>query len=141
MIFKCILMSKWQFNSTLTSFSLLADYSSIKLIKDAFLNLSRTPQTVAQFVEFLPNTNAFINKFWGLCHVKTESANAIVYRFHLEKWHWGRYQIIQIKLYQYKRYQMGGTNKHEISKYKTGKDGTSKYIHQTILERVASITM
>lgn len=36
---------------------------------------------------------------------------------------------------------MSRTDKHEIGKYKTGKDGISEYIHLTILERVASITI
>lgn len=49
--------------------------------------------------------------------------------------------MIQIKLHYHKQYGMSRTDKHEIGKYKTGKDKTSEYIHLIILERVTSITM
>ena len=49
--------------------------------------------------------------------------------FDIKKQHWGKYQIIQKKLHQYKHYGMGGTGKHKIDKYEKGKDGTSEYWH------------
>ena len=72
-------MSEWQFSSTLSemrpvmselqlspaltnfplaSFSLLADYSSVKLTSEASFHLSRAAQTV----KFLPDDNALSNK-------------------------------------------------------------------------------
>ena len=120
-------MSKWQLSWTLASFPLLADYSSIKLTSEASLNLSRAVQTAAQIIEFLPDANAFTNKFRGLRHVKTQPANAMAHRFDIEKRHWGRYQIIRTKLHRHKQYGMGGTDKHEIGEYETGKDETSEY--------------
>lgn len=101
-ISKYMSMSKWQFSSTLASFPLLADYSLIKLTSEASLHCSCTAQTTAQIVEFLPDANVFINKFRGLRHIKTQFANAMAYRFDIEKQHWGRYQIIETKLHQYK---------------------------------------
>lgn len=45
--FKCTpIMSKWQFNSTLASFFLLADYTSIKLTSGVCLNLFLVAQTI-----------------------------------------------------------------------------------------------
>lgn len=62
-IFKYMLMFKWLFSSTLASFFLLTDYSSIKLISDAYLNLFSITQTTTQIIKFLLNINTFINKF------------------------------------------------------------------------------
>ena len=63
-IFKYLAISKytpifkWQFNSTLASFFLLANYSSIKKSNKASFNFSHTAKTV----EFLPDNIALLNK-------------------------------------------------------------------------------
>lgn len=57
-IFKYAPMSKWQFNSTLASFSLLANYPSIKTSNEAFFNFSH----IAKTVKFLPDTIILLNE-------------------------------------------------------------------------------
>lgn len=47
----------------------------------------------------------------------------------IEKQHWEKYQIVQAKSHQYKHYKISKMSKHEICKYKGGKNGTSKYRH------------
>lgn len=37
----------------------------------------------------------------------------IMYKFDIEKQHWERYQIMYIKLNQYKHYKMGKTGKYK----------------------------
>lgn len=37
----------------------------------------------------------------------------IIYRLDIEKQHWKRYQIIEIKSNQYQHYKIGGTGKHD----------------------------
>ncbi len=53
----------------------------------------------------------------------------MAYGFDIEKRNWGRYQTMRTKSNQHQHYEMGGTDKHEIGEYETGKDGTSEYWH------------
>ena len=99
----------------------------------------------AQTVEFSPDDIALLDKrlqrqinnnSQGLCYdqdtlrILAAELYAMGHGFNIiEKRHWGRYQIIRTKSYQHHHYGMGGTDKHEISEYETGKDGTSEYWH------------
>lgn len=55
-IFKYVLISKWQFRTTLASFPMLGDYLSVKLTSEALLSLFHS----IKIVKSLPNNNALI---------------------------------------------------------------------------------
>ena len=119
-------MSKWQSEN----------------LPEASFNLFLAAQTAAQTVEFSPDDIALlikrlqwqtINKSQQLRHIKlnprdtqilqckyvtpvvlaTKFYMMMAHKFDIEKRHWGRYQIVQTKLHQYKYYKVGGIGKHE----------------------------
>ncbi len=148
-------MSKWQFSSTLASFLLLTDYTSIQLTSGASLNLFLAVQTAKQTVEFLLDNIALLNKwlqwqiteigyviylanvinkantiYWWpqlMCGVLAADLYTMAHGFDIEKQHWGRYKIMQKKSCQHQDYRKGKTGK-----YKIGKDRMSEHKHLAI---------
>ena len=54
-----------------------------------------------------------------ILHILAVELYAMAYKFDIKKRHWGRYQIMQKKSWEYQHYGMG----------ETGKDGVSEYWH------------
>ncbi len=93
-IFEYALVSGWQLSSTLASFSMLADYPSVKLTSEASLSLSYATKTVKSS----PDNIALVYKqLQG--QITNSELYAMAHEFGIKKRHWERYQIMQKKLY------------------------------------------
>ncbi len=99
MIFKYALVSGWQLSSALASFPMLADYPSVKLTSEAYLSFSHATKTVKSS----PDNIALVYKQLQR-QITNSELYAMAHRFGIEKRHWGRYQIVQKKVYQHQHY-------------------------------------
>ena len=127
-----------QFSSTLASFPLLADCSSVKLtsekaikaaedckyltypqnLPDASFNLSRAAQTAK-----ISPDNDTVQPIRQVTHsVLAAEIYAMAHGFDIEKRHWGRYQIVRAKSYQHKHYGIGGTSKYKQANRQGGNE-------------------
>lgn len=112
--------------------------TSTQFLLEASLDLSRAVQkaqllldnnTIGYIICFTNTINtANIDLFSMKCKqvrhdILAAKLYAMAHRLDIEKHYWRRYYIMQAKLYQYKQYTMGRTDKYQIGKYGTGKYG------------------